>query len=102
MITIALIFLFAAVPADATDSAAVFKTNCAACHGADGRGQSPMGKALHVKDLASDDVQALSDQQLKTIIAEGKGKMPAYKSKLSDDDIAALVAFIRTLRPPKQ
>ena len=61
-----------------------------------------MGKALHVKDLASDDVQSQSDQDLKKIITDGKGKMPAYKSKLSDDDIAALVTFIRSLRPSKQ
>lgn len=104
MIRIAFAFFFVAavVPAESPDPAAVYKTNCAACHGADGKGQGPMGKALHVKDLASDEVQALSDQDLKKIIADGKGKMPAYKSKLSDDDIAALVTFIRSLRPPKQ
>jgi cytochrome c6 len=94
-------FFAAALRADSLDPAASFKTNCAACHGADGRGQGPMGKALHVKDLASDDVQAQSDQDLKKIIAEGKGKMPAYKGKLADADIAALVTFIRSLRPAK-
>jgi cytochrome c6 len=104
MIRIALLLFFAAAlaRADSIDSAATFKTNCAACHGADGRGQGPIGKALHVKDLASDEVQSQSDKELTRIIADGKGKMPAYKSKLSDDDIAALVTFIRSLRPPKQ
>ena len=95
------LFFAAALRADSPDPAAIFKSNCAACHGADGRGQGPMGKALHVKDLASDDVQAQSDQDLKKVIADGKGKMPAYKGKLSDDDIAALVTFIRSLRPAK-
>ena len=102
VINLAFIFFFATVRAESTDPAAAFKTNCAACHGADGRGQGPIGKALHVKDLGSDEVQSQSDQELKKIIADGKGKMPAYKSKLSDDDIAALVTFIRTLRSPKQ
>ena len=96
-LSLVLLFAAAAVRADST-----FKSNCAACHGPDGKGRVPMGKALHVKDLASDDVQAQSDLDLKKIIADGKGSMPAYKSKLSDDGIAELVTFIRSLRPAKR
>jgi cytochrome c6 len=92
-----LVLLAASASAD-VDPAAVFKTNCAACHGADGKGKSPMGKTLHVKDLASDDVQAQSDADLRKIIIDGKGKMPAYKGKLTDDEVGALVSFIRSVR----
>lgn len=83
----------------AADPSALFKTNCAPCHGADGKGKTPVGKSLHVKDLAADEVQAQSDADLCKIILEGKGKMPAYNGKLSDDEIRALVTFIRSLRP---
>ena len=99
----ALIFLLvtASARADVPDATAIFKSNCAACHGADGRGHSPMGKALHVKDLASDDVQKQSDEALEKIIVDGKGKMAGFKGKLSESDIDALVKFIRSLAPQK-
>ena len=87
--------------ADAADGAALFKTHCASCHGADGKGRSPIGKSLHVKDLASDDVQKKTGEELEKIISDGEGKMPPYKSKLHEEDIDALVKFIRTLAPKK-
>ena len=87
--------------ADAPDGAAIFKSKCAVCHGADGKGQTPMGKNLHLKDLGSEDVQKLKGEELEKIITDGKGKMPAYKSKLSEAEIDALVALIRTFAPKK-
>ena len=78
--------------------AAVFTGKCAMCHGKGGGGDTGMGKSLGLKDLGSADVQKLSDADLAKVIAGGKGKMPAYKSKLYDDDIKGVVAFIRTLK----
>jgi len=60
-----------------------------------------MGKALHVKDLASDDVQKQSDEALEKIIVDGKGKMAGFKGKLSESDVDALVKFIRSRAPQK-
>jgi len=74
-----------------------FKTNCTLCHGDDGSGNSPTGKALKAKDLASAEVQAKSDADLAAVIAKGKGKMPAFGSKLSPDVINSLVVYIRHL-----
>lgn len=69
------------------------------CHAADGSGSGSMGKALNVPDLRSEAVQKETDAQLTDSIANGKGtKMPAYKTKLTDDQIKGLVAFIRTLK----
>jgi len=82
----------------ADDAAALYKTKCAACHGADGSGNTPMGKAFKLRDLASDEVQAQTDAQLMAITADGKGKMPAYKGKLADEQIKELVGYIRTLK----
>ncbi|HWW60387.1 MAG TPA: c-type cytochrome [Thermoanaerobaculia bacterium] len=88
-----------AVLADATpDGAAIFKSNCAMCHGADGKGQTPAGKSLKIRDLGSPDVQKQSDAELAKIVADGKGTMPAYKAKLGADAIQAVVAHIRTLK----
>jgi len=53
---------------------------------------------LGVKDLRSDEVQKQTDAQLSDIITNGMGKkMPAYKGKLTDDQIKGLVAYIRGL-----
>jgi mono/diheme cytochrome c family protein len=85
--------------ARAQDAPTLFKTKCAACHGADGSGNTTIGKSLGAKDLGSAEVQKQTDAQLTDIITNGMagGKMPAYKGKLTDDDIKGLVGYIRTL-----
>ena len=80
------------------DAAAIYKGKCAMCHGADGAGQTPTGKTMKLRDLRSADVQKQTDEQLAKWIADGKGKMPAYKTKLSAAEIDALVGFIRSLK----
>ncbi len=55
-----------------------------------------MGKNLKVKDLRSPEVQKLTDAEITKILTDGKGKMPA--SKLSADDMKAVIAFLRTLK----
>ena len=100
--------LFLAVPAltsstrAADDPAALFKAKCAACHGPDGSGGTPTGKAMGTPDLRSDDVQKQTDAQLIESTTNGKGKkMPAYKGKLTDDQIKQLVGYIRELGKKK-
>lgn len=80
------------------DAAAIYKARCALCHGPDGAGQTATGKAMKVRDLRSAAVQKMTDKDLAAVIANGKGKMPAYKSKLGQADIDALVTFIRGLK----
>jgi mono/diheme cytochrome c family protein len=79
------------------DGETLFKSRCAACHGPDGKGEVPMGKKLGSPDLTSTEVQSQSDAQLTDVITKGKNKMPAYDGKLSKDQIAGLVAYIREL-----
>lgn len=76
----------------------IFKAKCAMCHGADGSASTGMGKTMGLKPLSSPEVQNMSDADLTALITNGKGKMPAYKGKLSDADIAAVVKYIRTLK----
>jgi mono/diheme cytochrome c family protein len=95
------LFLIAA-PLRAQDAPALYKSKCAACHGPDGAGNVPTGKSLGVTDLTSADVQKQTDAQLIDSIASGKGKkMPAYKGKITDDQIKGLVGYIRELAKKK-
>jgi cytochrome c6 len=82
--------------ASAQDSATLFKSKCAGCHGADGTG-SAMGKKMGAHDFTSADVQKMSDAELTDIITNGKNKMPKYGS-LKPEEIKGLVAYIRTLK----
>jgi mono/diheme cytochrome c family protein len=83
-----------------TSAASIYKTNCVSCHGKDGRG-TPVGKSLHAADFRSAKVQQQSDAQLAQVIAEGRGNMPAFGTRLSKDPIDALVKYIRTLGKAK-
>jgi len=86
----------------ADDPAALFKAKCATCHAADGSGNSATGKALGTPDLRSEDVQKQTDAQLIDSTTNGKGKkMPAYKGKLTDDQIKQLVGYVRELGKKK-
>ncbi|HEX4077138.1 MAG TPA: c-type cytochrome [Candidatus Acidoferrales bacterium] len=91
--------LFAfSIPALAqNDGATVYKSKCAGCHSPDGSGSGPAGKAMHLRDLRSPDVQKQTDADLIAITANGKGSMPGYKGKLTDDQIKQVVSFIRDL-----
>ena len=82
-----------AARADVAAGEATFKAKCAMCHGADGKGK----EAMKTGDLASADVQKMSDADLSGMITNGKGQMPAYKT-LTPEQVKDLVAFIRSLK----
>jgi cytochrome c6 len=96
---IAATLLVIAIPltAAAADGAALYKSKCAMCHAADGSGNTTMGKSMKLRDLRSPEVQKLTDKDLFTLTSDGKGKMPAYKAKMSEAEINALVAHLRAL-----
>src|SRR5712664_4837691 len=85
---------------DSAASSATFRTKCAMCHGPDGSG-SAVGKSMNVPDLRSPVVQKVPDAELAQVIANGKGGMPSFKNSLSDEQIHALVAHIRSLHQKK-
>jgi len=79
-----------AVPAMAEDGAALYKAKCAACHGPDG---AKMAKA----NLSSAEIQGKSDADLATFV--GTNAKHNFKTKgMSDDQIKAVVTFLRTLK----
>jgi cytochrome c6 len=92
----ALAVCFMPLSMNAQDASALFKSKCAACHGADGTG-SAMGTKMGAHDFTSAEVQKMSDAELGEIISNGKNKMPKYAS-LKPEEIKSLVAYIRTLK----
>jgi mono/diheme cytochrome c family protein len=88
----------------AADAAANWSQHCASCHGKDGSGNTMMGKKLGVKDYHDAKVQAaFSDAEAERAIKEGvktngKETMKPFGSKLSEADIKALVAYIRSFK----
>jgi len=94
----------AALNATAGDASANWDRHCAMCHGKDGKGQTKMGEKLGIKDLTDAKVQAgfTDDAATKAIKeglkdADGKTLMKPFDS-LSDDDVKALVAYVRSLK----
>jgi cytochrome c6 len=90
-----ILLAFAAVSFAATvlaaDAASIFSARCAACHGKDGKG-TPVGKKMGAPELAT---LKASQADLAASISNGKGKMSAYKDKLSAEEIQALAKFVK-------
>lgn len=97
-----LLVIFVALSATACfaqdDAAALYKSKCQVCHGADGKGGTPAGQKLGVKDFHSPEVAKMSDAELIEAVKKGKGKMQGYEGKLTDDQIKALVKYVRSLK----
>lgn len=75
-----------------------YKAKCVSCHAADGSGNTPAGKATKALPFSSPDIVKASDDDLIAATKNGKGKMPAYKGKLTDAQIKDVIAYIRTLQ----
>ena len=94
----------AACTARGEDAKANYEKDCAKCHGTDGKGQTKMGQKLGCKDYTDAKVQAeLKDDAAFKAIKEGykdkDGKAVMRPAEgLSDADIQALVAYMRTFK----
>ena len=86
------------------DAAANWSEQCAKCHGPEGKGDTKMGKKLDIADLTDAKVQAkFTDEDAFKAMkvgrtdATGKVTMKAIEN-LSDDDMKALVPYVRALK----
>jgi cytochrome c553 len=89
--------------ANATDAKALYDKQCAKCHGKDGKGETKMGKKEGVKDYSNPKVHAeMSDERAFKSIKEGikkDGKVVKKPAEnLTDDEIKALVKYLRTFK----
>ena len=104
IITAGLGFAFGAALCLAAPASENWDNHCAKCHGADGTGQTRIGKKLHLKDYTDAAVQAkFTDEQLTKDITEGvtvdgKEKMKPFKDQLTTEEIKDLVSYIRAFK----
>ena len=94
----------AAWSTQAADVKELYEKNCTKCHGADGKGDTKMGKKVSVKDLTDAKVQAeFTDERAFKAIKDGlKDKEGKVQMKpiegATDDDVKALVAMVRAMK----
>ena len=80
----------------------IFATNCQICHKEDGTG-GPVtidGKKLNPDNLTTDKMKAMTDEKLIGYVTNGvvDEGMPAFKDKLSTEEIRMVVDHVRTLQ----
>lgn len=97
-LSLAIIGFSAGAQAKTSAGAALYKSKCTGCHGADGSANTPIGKALKASDLRSDAVQKKTDAQLSAVIRNGGAKMPPVGKMLKPAQVKDLVSFIRTFK----
>jgi mono/diheme cytochrome c family protein len=88
---VALAFL-APAQAFAADGAALYASNCASCHGADGKADTPVAAAMKIPAIAGHDAAGT----VTTVKSSDKHKVPA--GKLSDEELEAIGTFLAGLR----
>jgi mono/diheme cytochrome c family protein len=81
---------------------AQFKRKCVLCHGADGSGNTPLGKQLQAADLGSKEVQKLTVAQMRKQVHDGRANMPAFGDQLSDEEITQVIQYVRQFGKPKK
>lgn len=98
------LLIVGAVSVRAADAKENWEKNCTKCHGPDGKGKTKMGEKLAIKDYTDAKVQeALKDDAMTKAIKEGvkdgdKTKMKGFGDVLSDDEIKALVRYVRDFK----
>lgn len=103
IILLSMLLSSAALTARAADVQANWDTLCKKCHGDAGKGDTKMGQKLGIKDYSDAAVQAkMKDEEMFKAIKEGikdgeKVKMKPVEN-LSDDEIKALVAHVRSFK----
>ena len=82
------------------DGKDLFSKHCKSCHGLKGLGDGPKAATLDAScsDFSTKKFQGTADGEIFFQISEGKGKMPAFKKTLPEDNARwAIVNYIRTL-----
>ncbi len=78
------------------DAASLYARTCASCHGPKGTPAASMAQSMHVPDFATA-IASVPDSTLRNTVVNGKGRMmPSYKTRLTTEQVAALVTYIRT------
>ena len=84
-------------PASAADGAVLYDANCVKCHGADGRGDTPVGRALKAASLVEPKWAAEDSAEAVVSAFRANPKHKAVASKVSDDDLRSIAVYLRKL-----
>jgi cytochrome c6 len=95
-VALAAVILLAGAVSFAQSGEATYKTKCQSCHGVAGVPSPGMAHALGVKPATDPAVKSSTEEKMIAITTNGDGKMPAYKSKLTDAQIKDAVDYFRT------
>lgn len=103
LLLVGIVSIAASALLQAEDAKATYDAQCAKCHGANGNGDTKMGKKLGIKDYTDAKVQAelKDDKAFKSIkegLKDGDKTLMKPAEGLSDDQIKGLVAFMKTLK----
>jgi len=93
MIAVALFILIPSLSWAGDDGATLYKTKCAACHGADAAGKP----AAKIPGLTSDDAKKMSDADMEKAITE-KPKHAGIAKNLTPDQVKMVVSYIRSIQ----
>jgi mono/diheme cytochrome c family protein len=85
------------VTANAVAVEKLYLEKCSGCHARDGAGNVALGRMLKVPDITSAAVKEQSDEQLRNVIAKGKGKMPGFARKCTQAQMEALATYVKSL-----
>jgi len=77
--------------------ATIFKSKCELCHGADGTGNTTLGKQLQAANLRSKEVQKKTNAEMHKVIHDGNGNMPPFADQLNDAEIDQVIKYVRML-----
>lgn len=78
--------------------AAVYKAKCQSCHGPKGMAESTAGREMKVKPVIDPSVIRMTEAEMIDQATNGRGKMPAFKGKLTDAEIKAAVEYFRSFK----
>jgi mono/diheme cytochrome c family protein len=92
----AVVLLASAVSFAQQAGEAIYKSKCQSCHGAEGTPNPGIAKAMGVKPASDPSVKSMSEAQMIAATANGKGKMMAFKGKITDAQIKDSVDYFRT------
>lgn len=88
---------------DEPNAEQIYAARCARCHGEDGKAETRMGKSMGARDFTDAAWHKdTKDEDIFSTIKDGNGAMPAFGSKLSGEEIKALVGKVRKFKPEKQ
>ena len=88
---------YAGPPID-VDPVALYATNCARCHGLDGKGDPELKKTMPVRDFSDPVFRArATNEEIEKVIMGGRNQMPAFGTNLSLPKIQSLTGHVRRL-----